>query len=119
MEFINPIGLKLDLATAPPTTNDQYRLLYLDLDLSVNSDKQGGPTDDHDLFVSSMYPGGAPLSRAGTPVPSNFYRMISVQHATAQELTVTSDVQWMSQNVKHEISLQSVLGDYQKVKTAT
>jgi len=48
-----------------------------------------------------------------------FYRMISVQHATAQELTVTSDVQWMSQNVKHEISLQSVLGDYQKVKTAT
>lgn len=92
------------------SSNNPYQLYFYDSDPGVSSDDDVNPSNDHDLYVA-----------ANTGMPSKFYRMVTIDYLgvpkeTAQEMMVTSVVQWKDQAVAHEIKLQSLLSNYQKVK---
>lgn len=102
----------LDLEGATATTNAPYKLYFIDLDNSYNSDNQGTALDDHDLFVSNDI-GGA--SNTGE---SKFYRMVSVTYDAADPniMNVESLVQWKAGSLVHQIRLTSSLTNFNRIK---
>lgn len=103
------------LALDNPTGNDNYRLFYYDINTEVNSDGVAGADDDKDI-LASVSSSISPSTQKKLPDGSRFYRVITLDYPSSQEMNVTSTVQWVSQNVKHEVVLTSKLTDYQKVK---
>jgi hypothetical protein len=96
-------------------TNLYYQLAYKDLDEDVNSDDIGTAVDDQDIYVSKDDPDSGALSK--------FYRMINISYpvggpppTSAQEMTVTSLVQWKDRGQVHEVRIVTELTNYQKVK---
>lgn len=97
----------LDLNNGAPMTNEFYHLKYLDLD---------GLGDDHDLYVSGTI---TPALPADIGDDSKFYRMVTVDYngvpaETANNMTVTSLVQWNAQGLAHQVVLQTKLFNYQQ-----
>jgi type II secretory pathway pseudopilin PulG len=93
-----------------------YVLRYKDANPSFNSDGIGSATDDRDMYVSQTGPG---------MTASKFFRMIQVSYPsilgvpdplTAQEMTVTSLVQWKDRGAVHEVRMISKLSNFLKVK---
>ncbi len=104
------ISNSLDLEGATATTNDPYKLYFIDLDDSYNSDNQGTASDDHDLFVSDDIGG---TSNTGE---SKFYRMVSVTYPNADTMNVESLVQWKAGAIVHQIKLTSSLTNFNRIK---
>lgn len=100
--------------------NDVYRLGYADIDQAVDSDKNGKPADDKDLFATSTYLQNNPNQGFVKVGDSGFYRMVTVQYIVkpeeADSITVVSTVQWKSNGVVHSVILQAHLINYQKTK---
>jgi len=82
----------LNLDHPDDTINNQYRLYY---DAS------------HTMYT----PPGAPGNEK-----SPFYRMVSIGYPNDEMMSISSLVQWKSQGVTHQVSLQTTLTNYQKVK---
>jgi len=101
----------LDLNNATYDSSN-YQLAYMDVDTGADSDMDGDPTNDHDMYVA----------KSGTLPLSKFYRMINIAYPAVapptvdQELTVTSLVQWKDRGLVHEVRLVSKLTNYQKIK---
>lgn len=104
-----PMARGLDLGNGNPTDNEFYRLKYVDLD--------GG--SDHELYVSTQI---KPVLPAAVNGDSKFYRMLQIDYpanatpATADEMTVTSMVQWEAQGVPHQVVLTTILTNYLKTE---
>ena len=100
----------LNLANGNSVANEYYRLKYIDLD--------GGK--DQELYISGqikLYP-GSPMAINGD---SKFYRMVQVDYpnndpSTADEMAVTSVVQWQAQGVSHQVVLTTKLTNYLKAE---
>lgn len=101
----------LNLENGVTADDEFYRLEFADLDPTVSTDGDPNLTNDRDIYTSSPSP--------STGI-SQFYRMVTVSYdtapETADEMTITSIVQWTTQGRVHQIVLNSKLTNYQKVK---
>jgi type II secretory pathway pseudopilin PulG len=99
----------LDLDAGSPTNNNYYQLWFINTN---------GDAIPHDLYVSKNIP---PAQLGLINDATKFYRMVQISYNgiakdTADEMNVTSTVQWKTQQAVHNIVLSSKLTNYQKVK---
>lgn len=106
-------GQILDLNSLPNSSD--YLLQYVDFQSTLPG--------THGLYVSknAITAAGDKLTSAGD---SKFYRMITIAYdpasdvpAVAQTMTVTSLVQWKDGPTVHQVSLNTILTNYQKTKS--
>lgn len=102
----------LNLDGGTPANNDPYKLYYIDLDSSLDSDGNGTKTDDKDLHVSLTAAGGTDTGE------SKFYRMVSVTYDAVDPniMNVESLVQWEAGPIVHQIKLTSSLTNFNRIK---
>ena len=84
----------LDLENSPDSVNSLYQLYYSDTTPS--------------MYVTSITSNASP-----------FYRMVTISYPSPEIMSVSVLVQWKSQGVTHQVSLQTTLTNYQKVKRTT
>lgn len=112
----NPPTFPLDLETGAAAENEKYRLGWVDLDDSVDSNNDGDFENDPDFYVLNTEIAGLGLPNAGE---SKFYRMVEISYpdtfdpATAEVMDVRVLVQW-EQNGVSEVELFTTLTNYQK-----
>ncbi len=101
------------------TTSAQFQLYFKDLDPETDSDGNTDKTNDPDIYVSK--------DTADAGSATRFYRMVSVgpytgspagDEISATSMTVSSLVQWKSGSLVHEVRLNTILTNYNKVKTS-
>ncbi len=114
-------GNSLDLATEGlEVSNDNYRMVFIDLDDQFDSNSNGDPTDDTDLMVSRT---GANTAFTQGLLPetgsTRFYRMIKISYEGADNdiMNVESLVQWRTSSAMvHQIHLSGSLTNFNRVK---
>ena len=95
---------------------DSLKELDLNSGLEKNADfrlkiqDRGGAPDKQNIYVSAK---GATLKDIDSP----FYRMITIKtEPSADQMNVTSAVQWLYQGQKHEIKITNKLSNYESIK---
>ncbi len=100
-------GSALDLDAVNKSTNSSYQLAIL----------TSGGSSEKKIYSSNKTLNENPSSftnlAQNDPFYDRFYRMIQVNHLDANSISVTSVVQWKSQNVVHSIKLSTLLTNYQ------
>lgn len=111
---VGDFGDSLDLNDPLKTsTNEQYRLGFIDVTPLDDTDGDGTADNDEDLYVTED------AISSGQTGTSKFYRMITITYptpdpATDDAIMVVSTVQWIQQGL-HQVELSTTLTNYQKV----
>ncbi len=100
----------LDTTNISKASNEPYRLKYVDLDSTKDTNGDGNNTNDHDLYINTA---------GATTGQSKFYRQIKLEYigtnTPEDKMKVTSIVAWEVGQVVHKVKLQTILTNYRKV----
>lgn len=106
---LTPFGttLPLNLDSHNDAVNNNYQLkIWASNDDPNNKIYSSNKTPEEN-------PGSFSVPATTDPFYGRFYRMIQISNPDANSMSVTSVVQWKSQNVVHAITLSTLLTNYQ------